>query len=96
MPKNWGCIWYTYLIISQAFIDLSEKPLGKVQRQTWMFLKKFCTTHHTWQWCDIVSLIQIWIHLNFIVPAVKQISDTLWAVEQPKSIEMGMLKVSLT
>ncbi|XP_078320421.1 GATOR2 complex protein MIOS-B-like isoform X1 [Crassostrea virginica] len=26
------------------------------------------------------------------MPAVKQISDTLWAVEQPKSIEMGMLK----
>lgn len=24
---------------------------------------------------------------------MKQMSDTLWAVEQPKSIEMGMLKV---
>ena len=58
-----------------------------------MFFSNFSTvTHHT---RDIVSLIQIWIHLNFTVPAVKQISDTLWAVEQPKSIEMGMLKVSL-
>uniref|UniRef100_K1QL39 WD repeat-containing protein mio n=1 Tax=Magallana gigas TaxID=29159 RepID=K1QL39_MAGGI len=26
------------------------------------------------------------------VPSMKQMSDTLWAVEQPKSIEMGMLK----
>lgn len=24
---------------------------------------------------------------------MRQMSDTLWAVEQPKSIEMGMLKV---
>nr|XP_034309775.1 GATOR complex protein MIOS-A isoform X2 [Crassostrea gigas] len=26
------------------------------------------------------------------VPSMRQMSDTLWAVEQPKSIEMGMLK----
>lgn len=27
------------------------------------------------------------------VPSMKQMSESLWAVEQPKSIEMGMLKV---